>query len=186
MNLRLWSRWSVSHSHELQKVGIISLSPFCHNSWSMCKAVLSAQVTQPIGFHHLMEEYICKQWEWMCWIVSIIATKATISIRSCNHPFGCNTHNHSIFFLNKLKKISHPRVPTKHTHIHNNVLWDWKYSTKYCPHSVWIWGIYCQSHQTMLWIWIMLYKYSQRVQFPYLVLMVDENCMSFHDPTDRQ
>ena len=25
--------------------------------------------------------------------------------------------------------------------IHKSVLWDWQYSTKYSPHSVWMWGI---------------------------------------------
>ena len=33
--------------------------------------------------------------------------------------------------------------------IHNNVMWDWHYSTKYSMD-------YCQSHKNLLWIWIML------------------------------
>ena len=29
-------------------------------------------------------------------------------------------------------------------HIHNNVMRDWRYSTKYSLHSVWMWGILCK------------------------------------------
>ena len=36
--------------------------------------------------------------------------------------------------------------------IHNNVLWDWQCCAEFSSHS----SKYCQSHRTLLWIWIML------------------------------
>jgi len=42
--------------------------------------------------------------------------------------------------------------------VHNNVLWDWQYYTEYSPHSHRMWehsAKYCQSHGTLLCIWIM-------------------------------
>ena len=43
--------------------------------------------------------------------------------------------------------------------IHNNVMWDRQYSTKYSLHSGWMWEYsmeHCQSHKTLLWIWVLL------------------------------
>ena len=43
--------------------------------------------------------------------------------------------------------------------IHNNVTWDWHYSIEYSPHSDQIRDYsveYCESHETLLWIWIRL------------------------------
>ena len=47
---------------------------------------------------------------------------------------------------NKNTKSIHKQLATHNiVQFHNNVLWEWQYSTKYC-----------QSHRTLLWIWIML------------------------------
>ena len=46
------------------------------------------------------------------------------------------------------------------TQIHNGLLWDWQYFAKCSSHSGWMMEYstkYCQSHITLLWIWVMLW-----------------------------
>ena len=68
-------------------------------------------------------------------------------------------------YINIIKNINNMDVPLNWCEweqiiqIHNNVLWEWQYSTEYSPHSTLIWEYfieYCQSRRTLLWIWIML------------------------------
>lgn len=64
--------------------------------------------------------------------------------------------------------------------VHNDVMWDWPYSTELSPHLVWIWGIFCGivlAHITLSGIWIMLWIiYSDQVRLKKEALTFTNEC----------
>ena len=64
--------------------------------------------------------------------------------------------------------------------IHTSVLWDWQYSEEYSSHLVWIWEEYfleyCQSHITVLWMWIMLWSWTSQTYSSLCLYSMNRDC----------
>ena len=79
------------------------------------------------------------------------------------------------FDMPKLHMQNTTKLYTTRSHniiqIHNSVVWDWQYYVVYSSHSAWMVEYstkYCQSHGTLLWIWIMLCKCGIYIKFGYI------------------
>ena len=82
----------------------------------------------------------------------------------------CSRTKHFIFneglsYVDTNERYNYPYKTIKHNiiQIHNNVMWDWHHFAGY-SHIQFECGEYyakyCQSHKTLIWIWLVLWEHS--------------------------